>query len=165
MDMDQHKGVPRFWVELGTAALTFAFGVAVCLGAREAGAGWTDFGPDAGYFPFYIGLLIALGSGVNFVNAFRQHRTKGTFLDARRARFVAAFLLPMLGFALVATFLGLYVGTTLYVAAAMMIQGRYPWWRALGTGLAVAVAFFLIFELAFKVPLLKGPVEAWLGLS
>ena len=45
-------GLPRFVMEAAVALLTGAFGISVCYGSVEAGAGWTDMGPDAGYFPF-----------------------------------------------------------------------------------------------------------------
>ena len=70
--MQEHgeKGLPRFVMEAGVALLTGAFGIAVCYGSIEAGAGWTDMGPDAGYFPFYIGLLIVFAMVVYFSVAF-----------------------------------------------------------------------------------------------
>ncbi|PDT49605.1 tripartite tricarboxylate transporter TctB family protein [Sinorhizobium fredii] len=159
------NGISRFTVELGVAALTGAFGVAVCYGSLDIGAGWTDMGPDAGYFPFYIGLLIAFGSLVNIAQAFIKHRGTGeVFIDGGRAKVVASFLLPLIAFGAIAAWLGLYVGTALYIAATMLFQGRYKWWIALPAGIGVSAAFFLIFEIGFQVPLLKGPVEAWFGI-
>jgi hypothetical protein len=159
------NGVSRFAVELGVAALTGAFGIAVCYGSLDIGAGWTDMGPDAGYFPFYIGLLIVLGSLANIGHALFKHRGTGeVFLDGARARVVASFLLPVAAFAAVSAWLGLYVGTALYIAATMLFQGRYKWWIAIPAGLGVSIFFFIVFEIGFQVPLLKGPVEAWFGI-
>jgi hypothetical protein len=165
MSENSANGLSRFVVELGVAALTGAFGVAVCYGSLDIGAGWTDMGPDAGYFPFYIGLLTVFGSLVNFVSAVVKHRGTGeVFLDGARARVVASFLLPLVAFAAVSAWLGLYVGTALYIAATMFFQGRYKWWIAAPAGLGVSLFFFVVFEICFRVPLLKGPVEAWFGI-
>ncbi|MGO4624538.1 tripartite tricarboxylate transporter TctB family protein [Ensifer sp. 2YAB10] len=159
------NGVSRFAVELGVAALTGAFGAAVCYGSLDIGAGWTEFGPEAGYFPFYVGLLILLGSVANAIHAFVKHRgTDEIFIDGHRARVVSSFLLPLIAFAGVSAWLGLYVGTALYIAGTMLFQGRYKWWIALPSGVAVSLFFFVVFEIGFKVPLLKGPVEAWFGI-
>ena len=106
--MQEHgeKGLPRFVMEAGVALLTGAFGVAVCYGSIEAGAGWTEMGPDAGYFPFYIGLLIAFGSLANLVSALVKHRgSDEIFVDAARFRAVLGFFLPLVAFAAVSTFL------------------------------------------------------------
>ncbi len=43
-------GVSRFVIEAGVALLTGALGAAVCYGSQQAGTGWTEMGPDAGYF-------------------------------------------------------------------------------------------------------------------
>ena len=59
---------------------------------------------------------------------------------------------------------GLYVGTALYIAATMSLQGGYKWWIGVLAGVGVALFFFVIFEIGFKVPLLKGPVEAFFGI-
>ncbi|MFK3968287.1 tripartite tricarboxylate transporter TctB family protein [Ensifer adhaerens] len=159
------NGVSRFAVELGVAALTGAFGAAVCYGSLDIGAGWTEFGPEAGYFPFYVGLLILLGSVANAIHAFVKHRGSGEiFIDGDRAKVVASFLLPLVVFAGVSAWLGLYVGTALYIAGTMLFQGRYKWWIALPSGIAVSLFFFIVFEFGFKVPLLKGPIEAWFGI-
>lgn len=165
--MQEHseKGLPRFVMEAAMSLLTGAFGIAVCYGSTEAGAGWTDMGPDAGYFPFYIGILIVVGSIANLVSAFVKHRGTGEiFVERERFKAVLGFFLPLVAFAAVSTFLGLYVGTALYIAGAMIFQGRYKWWIGLPTGIAVSVFFFIVFEIGFKVPLLKGPVEAWFGI-
>ncbi len=165
MSENSANGLSRFAVELGVAALTGIFGAAVCYGALDIGAGWSDFGPEAGYFPFYVGVLIILGSVANAIGAFVKHRGTGAvFLDGARARVVASFLLPLVAFAGVSAWLGLYVGTALYIAGAMLFQGRYKWWIALPSGVAVSLFFFIVFEMGFKVPLLKGPVEAWFGI-
>ncbi|KQS88104.1 MULTISPECIES: tripartite tricarboxylate transporter TctB family protein [unclassified Rhizobium] len=165
MSENSTSGVSRFAMEVGVALLTGAFGIAVCIGSSEAGTGWTDMGPDAGYFPFYIGLLIALGSIANLVAALIKHRGSGEIsFEAARFKVVLSFLLPLVAFAGISTFLGLYVGTALYIAGAMTFQGRYKWWIGPPAGIAVALFFFVVFEIGFKVPLLKGPVEAWFGI-
>jgi hypothetical protein len=159
------NAISRFTVELGVATLTTAAGIAACYSALQAGAGWTDTGPDAGYFPFYVGLLLVLGSMANFIQAFVRHRDRSeTFIDVARLKIVASFLLPLLAFAGISAALGLYVGTALYIAGSMLFQGRYKWWIALSTGIGVSLFFFVVFEIGFQVPLLKGPVEAWLGI-
>ena len=102
---------------------------------------------------------------MNLVFSFVKHRGSGEiFIDAARFKVVLGFLVPLVAFAAVATFLGLYIGTALYIAGAMIFQGRYKWWVGLASGIGVALFFFVIFEIGFKVPLLKGPVEAYFGI-
>lgn len=165
MSEKSEGGVSRFIVEAGVALLTGVLGAAVCYGSLQAGTGWTEMGPDAGYFPFYIGLLIMFGSAVNLIAAFVKHRGSGEiFVEIARLKPVLGFALPLVVYAAISTFLGLYVGTALYIAGAMLFQGRYRWWASLAAGVVISLFFFVIFEIGFKVPLLKGPVEAFFGI-
>jgi hypothetical protein len=156
----------RFALEVATAVATAVFGVVIVVGATEFGIGWGDAGPEAGYFPFYVGLLIILGSVGAFVQAFVLYRGRPfRFLDGAQARRVAAFFLPVAGFVLASLVLGLYAASVLYLAGVMRLQGGYRIWTSLAVAVGVAVFFYVVFELWFQVPLLKGPIEAWLGLA
>ena len=59
--------------------------------------------------------------------------------------------------------LGCYVPSVAYLAWMMRRHGGYTLLGALACGAAVMTAFFLVFELWFRVPLAKGPIEAVLG--
>jgi hypothetical protein len=155
----------RFHMELAVATLTCVVGVVAAFGSLELGVGWGDSGPEPGYFPFYVGILLMLVSGWNAAHALVARRTGGeAFLERRHLVRLTRFFAPMVVFVIVAVFLGLYVGTALYLFYVAWRQGGYrPYWAAL-LGAAFAVALFVIFEIVFKVPLLKGPIEPLLGI-
>ncbi len=44
------------------AVILFVIGVVVIFEARRLGAEWADDGPGAGYFPFYIGIILCISS-------------------------------------------------------------------------------------------------------
>ena len=60
--------------------------------------------------------------------------------------------------------LGLYVGMVGYLLAVMLWQGAYRLPAALAVSFGTAVVFFIMFEWWLKVPLMQGPIEAWLGI-
>ena len=62
-------------LETVTAAVLFALGGVLIADSLRIGAGWTDEGPQSGYFPFYIGLFLCISSLVNFVRAIRDPET------------------------------------------------------------------------------------------
>lgn len=156
--------VTRFAMEVATALATAAIGAVVALGSLEYGTGWDDAGPQAGYFPFYIGLFVVLASVGTLVQAFLHHRgRREVFLNAEQAGRVLAFGLPMAAFVAATVWLGLYVATALYLFGVMVVQGKYRLWQAAAVSLGTAVFFFVLFEIWFQVPILKGPLEAWLG--
>jgi sterol desaturase/sphingolipid hydroxylase (fatty acid hydroxylase superfamily) len=163
--MARSEGLTRFTMELVTAGVTGLAGAVVVVGAREFGIGWGVAGPEPGYFPFYIGIFIILGSlGTVITTLVRRHRERRIFLDAEQARRIAIFCGPMLGFVIAAGVLGLYVATALYLFGVMRWQGGYKIGFATLVSVGTAVAFYFIFDYWFQVPLLKGPILNWLGI-
>jgi len=154
----------RFTAETITALVTLALGAAVVIGAREYGTGWNEGGPQPGTFPFYVGLLVVAASAGNVFLAWRKRRGDRVFLDAAQARRVAAFGVPLLAFVALSLTAGFYVATTLYLGGVMRIQGRYRWASCIAVAVGTSAFFFVVLEVWFKVPLLKGPLEAMLGV-
>jgi hypothetical protein len=163
--MSDRALVSRTTMEAATALVTAAVGAAVMWGSVEHDIGWGDSGPAAGYFPFRIGALIVLASLANLALAL-WHRRAGLSAFVTREEFgrVLAFGLPILAFVLVSVYLGLYVATVLYIFGAMVFQGGYRPLVALAVAIGIAIVMRLVFPVWFKVPLLIGPLEAWLGL-
>ncbi len=161
--------ITRFWAEIATALATLAFGLVIVRGALEFGIGWDSSGPQPGAFPFYIGGLVALASGGTIVQTLGR-KVAGSaalaedFLDGERARRVASFLLPLIAFVVLSVTLGMYVATILYLVFTMRFQGRYGWLQTLATAFVTAAFFYFSLEKFFQIGLLKGPVEAVLGL-
>jgi putative tricarboxylic transport membrane protein len=164
MSADNARHVTRLHAEIAAALLTFALAAAIVIGAREFGIGWTAGGPEAGTFPFYVGLIVAAASLCNAVVAFRRGDRDAMFLDAAKARRIAAFGMPLLLFIVLSVTLGFYVATIVYLAAVMRVQGRYRWTTSIAVSVGCAAFFFVVLEMWFNVPLLKGPLESALGI-
>jgi hypothetical protein len=157
--------INRFSAEIATATLTAGLGLAAVVGALEFGIGWGDAGPEPGAFPFYIGLLVVAASAGTFIQTIVNRRgLQSVFLDREQAVRVVSFFIPMVVFVVIARLLGLYVAAALYLAFVMRVQGKYRLITSAASGIGAAVTFYLVLEVAFQVPLLKGPLEAALGL-
>jgi hypothetical protein len=138
----------------------------VIMDSLRLGIGWTENqGPAAGYFPFYIGLLLGSASVVNLLRALFSERAAGARMFVGRSAFkrVLAVLVPLSVYVLVLTYTGIYVASALYIGIFMWYFGKYRVLRCALVGAAIAVALFLMFEVWFLVPLPKGPIEALLG--
>jgi hypothetical protein len=53
----------------------------------------------------------------------------------------------------------------IFIAWFMRRLGQYSWIKILPVGFGVSLYFFLMFEVWFKVPLPKGPLEALFGFD
>ena len=162
---DDGPGVGTRGVELVVALTLFALGALVAYKSWQLGSGWQDDGPGAGYFPFYIGLLICVSSAVVAFRALRAGASGRVFVTHAQLRLVLTVLLPSLAYVVVVQLLGLYVGSVLFIAGFMIWVGKYPWLKSIVIAVAVMAIAFLMFEVWFKVPLFKGAFNplAFLG--
>jgi len=151
------KGVSTRTMEIAVALVLFAIGATVVFDSYRLGSKWGSDGPQSGYFPFYIGLLICLSSAVTIAQAILAKSAAGkTFVIWGPFKRVLTVLLPAVLYVLSVKFVGLYVASAIYIAIFMVWLGKYPWWKGIVVGIVINVIFFLMFEVWFKVPLFKG---------
>ena len=151
------RGIPTRVVEIVVAAAVFVFGAVIVYDSIRLGARWASDGPQAGYFPFYIGLFICICAAV--VLAFAAlGRVTGprVFVSWVALRQVMQVLGPAAVYVLGIQLIGIYVASAIYIAAFMVWLGRYGIVLSACTGLAVAALFYAMFEMWFKVALYKG---------
>ena len=130
------------------------------------GARWGEDGPQAGYFPFYIGLLVCISAAVNLGMAlFATRDAERSFVELDKLKLVLAVLVPSALYVALIGWTGIYAASALFIAFFMRWLGRYPWWKVAAVSIGTMLAFFLIFESWFKVPLPKGPLENLLGVG
>jgi putative tricarboxylic transport membrane protein len=163
---EQQSAASVMAVEIGVAAVVFAFGALVMFDSYRLGASWGEDGPQAGYFPFYIGLMICISSAAIFARALRDPGLAAeSFVSREELKKILTVLVPTIVYVGLIAYLGFYVASTGYIAYFMWQLGKYPWIKIVPVAAGVSVAFFLIFEVWFQVPLPKGPLEALLGLN
>jgi hypothetical protein len=151
-------------VDLVVAVLVFTLGAIVGYDSYRLGASWGSDGPQAGYFPFYIGLLICICSTVIFVQSLARLQTdRKVFVTAGQFKQVLVILLPSTAYVFGVWLIGIYVSSLLFITLFMKIAGHYSWLRSAVVGLGVSITAFVLFEIWFKIPLPKGPVERLLG--
>src|SRR3954462_11502878 len=63
-------GSVRAW-EAIVAIAFLVFGSVVVWDSRRLGAAWGSDGPQAGYFPFYIGVIICIASALNLLRGLK----------------------------------------------------------------------------------------------
>jgi len=140
--------------------------VAVTLGYDNwrTGIGWDETGPQAGYFPFYLSVILGAASlyGVGAALASREQALEAFVTRAQLRRVMAVFV-PTSLFCLVTEYLGLYVASFLLIGGFMRFVGRIAWWKSLLTALLFTAIMFVTFDVVFDVIMPKGPLEAAFG--
>ncbi|MGB5079463.1 MAG: tripartite tricarboxylate transporter TctB family protein [Burkholderiales bacterium] len=152
--------------EVIVAALFLAFGAVVIFDSVRLGAGWASDGPRPGYFPFYVGLIICTSAAINLLRVLVSRKDKDrVFVLVEQLKLVLTVLVPAVIYAALVGWIGIYVSSILFITFFMRWLGKYAWWKVAAVSVGTMVAFYLIFELWFKVPLPKGPIEAFLGID
>ena len=167
MPPEPHAGentVSNRVMELVVSGLFMALSVLVMWDNWRIGARWAEDGPQAGYFPFYIGLIMLVASGATFlVNLLARAGASANFVDRAQLRQVLQVFVPTAVFVALIWALGLYVSAAGFIAFFMWRLGKYPLHKIAPIAVAVPLFLFVMFEIWFLVPLPKGPLEQALG--
>lgn len=150
-------------VEVGVAGVMAILALIGIYGSMKAGIGWADDGPRAGFFPFYVSLVVLIACGINTYSALAVPKTGRLFAEWSQLRQVLSVLVPTAVYVALVPYFGIYVASALLVALFMRWFGGYNWLIVAAVSIVVPVSTFLMFEIWFLVPLPKGPVERLLG--
>ena len=152
-------------VEVVVYVLLLALALLLGFDNWRSGMGWAKDGPQSGYLPFYLCVILAGACAVGLGVAFCAANDGGQ--DVRHARPASARhagLRPDLSLLRCSMqWLGLYVASFLLVAGFMRVIGRIALWKSLLTSFLFALIMFVTFEVAFDVIMPKGPIEALFG--
>jgi hypothetical protein len=162
----KEKTIQTRWMELLVAALFVLAGAVVIKDSFRTGFKWGTDGPEPGYFPFYIGLILVVGAvwiAVQTLVTWKKDGGEDTFSTVDEFKLVLKMLVPTIIYVTVLIFLGLYIASILFIAFFMIWQGKYSYAKSFSVGFVVCAILFGLFELWFLVPLPKGPVEALFG--
>jgi putative tricarboxylic transport membrane protein len=158
--------VTRRGLELAAAAVVFTLGSLAVIGALEHDIWWAADGPPSGYFPFRLGLVLMAASTAIAIQALASGaRGREQVLSRESVMRMLGFFVPLIAYVATAQVLGLYIATALYLAFVLRTMGKHPWHTSAAVAFSVPAASWVLFEVWFTVPLLKGPVERWLGLA
>jgi putative tricarboxylic transport membrane protein len=157
-------GISNRGMDLIVAALLMVLGAVVMVESYQLGAGWSPSGPESGYFPFYIGLLILASSTTTLlITLFTRKPDRSPFVEPQPFYRILQVLIPSIVFVLIIDYIGIYVAGGLFIAFFMWWLGKYALPRVVMVGVLVPLVLFFMFEVWFLVPLPKGPLEAFLG--
>jgi hypothetical protein len=151
-------------VEIVTCLLLLAVALVLGFDNWRTGIAWDSTGPEAGYFPFYLSVILGGASLYGLATAWLAGaKAPETFVTRAQLRRVMAVFAPTLLFCLATQFLGLYVASFLLIAGFMRLVGKIALWKSLLTALLFTAITFVTFDIAFDVIMPKGPLEAAFG--
>ena len=154
------------WIELLVASCFVGVGLLVITDSMRVGNAWGSDGPEPGYFPFYIGCLMLGGATwviLQTLLAWKQDDGKEVFAEKHEFNLMLLMLVPTAIFTAAIFVMGIYVASLIFIAAFMVWQGKYSYFKSIAVGTSISAALFVLFEIWFLLPLPKGLLETWLG--
>jgi putative tricarboxylic transport membrane protein len=149
-------------VDIVVMFLLLALAILLAYDNWRTGISWDASGPEAGYLPFYLAILLAAASLFGLIKSFID-RAETPFVARDQLKRVLQMFIPTLLFVVATQWLGLYVASFILIVGFMTIIGRIALWKSLLTSIIFTVAMFITFEIAFDVIMPKGPFESLLG--
>lgn len=151
-------------VEMATLGIVLAFALLMAWDNWRTGARWDATGPQAGYFPFYVSLILAGACLWGLAGEVRRlGKSDWPFVTRVQMKRVLQVFVPTLLFVPVTQWLGIYVASFALVAGFMYFVGRIKPWKAVLTAFVFSMVMFLVFQVAFNVIMPKGPLERYFG--
>src|SRR5262245_55566099 len=142
--MSKHNTAPGEYtvsyrsVDAVVALLFMALSCVVMWDSWNIGAAWASDGPQAGYFPFYIGLIMFIASlGTLVQSIITKTPNLSTFVEKGQLKMVLAVLIPTAAYVALIPFIGLYVAGALFIAFFMVAIGKYSIVKAVPVAVAV----------------------------
>src|SRR5262249_39078320 len=101
-------------VDIVVSLLLLAFAILLAYDNWRTGMSWDSTGPQAGYFPFYLSVILAAACLYGLAREFMARRQQSeTFVTRDQLRRVLQVFVPTLLFCLAMQWLGLYVASFL----------------------------------------------------
>ena len=151
-------------VDVAASLLLLALAVVLGWDNWRTGAAWDSTGPEPGYFPFYLSVILGGASLYGLIATFfARSGGSDTFVTRAQLRRVALVFIPTALFCLATQFLGIYVASFVLIAGFMRMVGKIALWKSLLTAFVFTAIIFVTFDVAFDVIMPKGPIESALG--
>jgi hypothetical protein len=151
-------------VDMTVSVLLAGFAALMAFDNWRTGMSWAFDGPQAGYLPFYLSVILGSASLYGLAAAYMSKaEARNVFVTRDQLRRVLQVFVPTLLFIVGVQWLGIYVASFVLVAGFMRYIGHIIWWKCLVTSFVFTAAMFLTFDVAFDVIMPKGPLEAAFG--
>ena len=116
--------------------------------------------PGGGFFPFYLGIILALLSINNFVKAIAQRKRPVKIIKASAAGInwqnIILTIVVLFSYPLLLDILGFPISTFLFTVLFLRFIEPQRWSVVLGTGSAVTIVFYVVFQYWLKIQFPAG---------
>jgi hypothetical protein len=139
------------------AVLLLLFGVGYATVAVKSYTYWGASGPGSGFFPFWLGVAMAILATVLLVGATREREAGKAWLPTGHGlRRLGAVIGATVLFVVLLPVLGMTLASALFLLGLLRFLEGHTWLLTLGVALATAAGNWAIFAWWLRVPFPVG---------
>ncbi len=145
--------------DIFVALLFLLIGGIVMADSVRLGFKWGMSGPQAGFFPFYLGGGLIICSVLVLVNLVVNHekeRARERLIPEGALKPILWVLIPATMMIVITELVGLHIAAALYLAFYMRAVGRIGWVTTVFVSVLVPISLYITFDKLFLVPLPQG---------
>jgi putative tricarboxylic transport membrane protein len=124
----------------------------------RTGSGWTEYGPDAGFVPFWEGVLLLVSAIVILISGVKHKGdenffvSKEGFWEAVRITFMSVL------YTIGVVFIGVYFSTLIFSAVFARWLGKHRWVSCIAFAIIITAFIYFGMEKGLKITLPKSPL-------
>jgi putative tricarboxylic transport membrane protein len=151
--------------DIVTGAIIMVFGLLVVFDSVRLGFGWEENGPQAGFYPFVMGMIMVIGCIIIIIQAIQRKgvaKSDKPFIPREAVKPVLQVVIPATLMVAATEYIGLYVAAAIYMCIYMRWIGKHSWKTVLPITLIVPSVTWYVFEKLFLIPMPQGSLMGWL---
>ncbi|MFH1293245.1 MAG: tripartite tricarboxylate transporter TctB family protein [Pseudomonadota bacterium] len=144
--------------ELLWAAMFLVIAAIVIGESVRLGFGWEEYGPQAGFAPFWIGVLLLLSGGAVLLRGLRMKGSDNFFVNRQGMWEASRIFLTSIMVTVGIVYLGVYIATIFYTVLFSRWLGRHRWPAVIAFAVITTLVVFYGMEKGLRIPMPKSPL-------
>jgi hypothetical protein len=136
-----------------------AFAVSVSVQAYQVGSRWVDGQAGPGFFPFWLGVLLAVCGAIILVREARAANGKPFFHDRTGLMSVVKVTSTAVGMLVLTYLIGFRTASIIYLFVYLRFIGKHRWPAVIAMSLLIPISGYYLFERVLQVGLPRGIFE------
>ncbi len=144
-----------------TAGVFMLLSVLVMIECFRLGFGWDEMsGPQAGFVPFYLAMLMLLSSLFIFYLGWKGEKKEDDNFFINREGMMEAIKIAAtaLLFTIILVFAGVYFAMLIFAPLFVRWLGRHNWRTVILFTIGITLAIYFGMEVGLKIPLPRSPL-------
>ena len=144
--------------EMLWSAVLMVVAVVVIVCSVRIGFGWEASGIQAGFCPFWMGVILLISEGVIVFRGLRKKGEDDFFVNIEGMWEVVKITFTSVLLTIGIVFAGVYIATIVYAVLFSRWLGRHRWPAVIAFAVIATLAIFYGMEKGLKIPLPKSPL-------